>query len=217
MSAGLTLHNYFRSSTSVRVRIALGLKNLTYDYVPYALLPGEHKSDNYLALNPQGLVPALEVDSGPIISQSLAIIEYLDETYPQPPLLPKDSEGRARVRSLAQIIAVDIHPVNNLRVLKYLENELGVGLEARKKWFTHWAVQGFDALERRLETEPQTAHYCHGETPSLADITLYAQALNNQRFDIKIERWPEIARIFKALDALGAFQKARPENQVDAA
>ncbi len=210
------LHNYFRSSTSTRVRIALELKQLTYDYVPYALLPNAHKSDTYLALNPQGLVPALELDNATVLTQSMAIIEYLDETYPNPPLLPNDALGRARVRSLAQIIGCDIHPINNLQVLRYIEDEFSVGQEGKKAWFTHWAKSGFKALEARLSSEPDTGLFCHGESPGLADICLYAQVLNNQRFHVDPAPYPKIMDIFTRCDSLDAFHQARPENQVDA-
>ncbi|MGJ8563399.1 MAG: maleylacetoacetate isomerase [Alphaproteobacteria bacterium] len=215
----LSLHNYFRSSTSVRVRIALNLKGLDYTYVPYALLPNDHKSDEYLKLNPQGLVPALEIDSGEthaVLTQSLAIIEYLDEAYPEPALLPADPLGRARARSLAQIIGCDIHPLNNLRVLRYINDELGADADAKKAWFTHWAQEGFAALETRLGSEPQFGPFCHGDTPGLADICLYAQVLNNKRFDVDPSYYPVIMDIFTQCDALPAFQDARPENQIDA-
>ena len=213
----LTLHNYFRSSTSVRVRIALNLKGLNYDYVPYALLPNEHQSDDFLRLNPQGLVPALEIENRAVLTQSMAIIEYLDETYPEPALLPDNPLGRARVRRLAQIIGCDIHPVNNLRILRYITDEFGADAAAKKAWFTRWATDGFEALEARLASEPDTGRFCHGDTPGLADICLYAQVLNNHRFDVDMDPYPVIRKIFKHCDALAAFKNARPENQIDAA
>ncbi len=212
----LILHNYFRSSTSVRVRIALNLKGLDYDYVPYALLPDEHKSETYLALNPQGLVPALEITDQAVLTQSMAIIEYLDEAHPDPALMPPDALGRARVRSLAQIIGCDIHPVNNLRILRYITDEFGADADAKKAWFTRWATEGFSALEHRLSSEPETGEFCHGDTRTLADICLYAQVLNNKRFDVDPEPYPTIMKIFTHCDALAAFQDARPENQMDA-
>ena len=215
MSA-LKLHNYFRSSTSVRVRIALNLKGLDYDYVPYALLPDEHKSESFLKLNPQGLVPALEIEDIAVLTQSMAIIEYLEDAHPEPAIMPPDALGKARVRSLAQIIGCDIHPVNNLRVLRYITTEFGADAEAKKAWFTRWATEGFDALETRLVSEAETAEYCHGSAPSLADICLYAQVLNNQRFDIDTQSYPTIMRIFAQCDALPAFQDAKPSNQPDA-
>ncbi len=212
----LALHNYFRSSTSVRVRIALNLKGLDYDYIPYALLPNEHKSETYLKLNPQGLVPALEIENSAVLTQSMAIIEYLDEAFPDPALMPPDPLGRARVRSLAQIVGCDIHPVNNLRILRYIADEFGADADAKKAWFTQWAADGFAALEARLSSEIETAEFCHGNTPSLADICLYAQVLNNKRFDVDPAPYPTIMRIFTHCDALAAFQDARPENQMDA-
>lgn len=214
----LILHNYFRSSTSVRVRIALNLKNLPYEYAAYALLPDEHKSEAYLALNPQGLVPALEIkgENPAVITQSMAIIEYLDEAYPEPALMPTIPIGRARVRSLAQIIGCDIHPLNNLRVLRHIEENFGADAEAKTAWFRKWARDGFTALETRLSTEPETGVFCHGDKPGLADICLYAQVLNNERFDVGTENYPTIMCIFRACDALPAFQDAKPMNQPDA-
>jgi len=214
--SGLKLHNYFRSSTSVRVRIALNLKGLGFEYIPYALLPDEHRSETYLKLNPQGLVPALEIDDTAVLTQSMAIIEYLDEAYPEPALMPPDPLGRARVRSLAQIIGCDIHPINNLRILRYVADEFGADGDAKKAWFTRWASEGFAALEARLSSESETAEFCHGSAPSLADICLYAQVLNNQRFDVDPEPYPTIMRIFASCDAMPEFQDARPENQPDA-
>jgi len=212
----LTLHNYFRSSTSVRVRIALNLKGLSYDYIPYALLPDEHKSEAYLKLNPQGLVPALEIKKLAVLTQSMAIIEYLEDAYPEPALMPPDALGKARVRSLAQIVGCDIHPINNLRVLRYIADEFGADSGAKKAWFTRWASEGFQALEARLASEPETAEFCHGSVPSLVDICLYAQVLNNKRFDVDPAPYPTIMRIFTSCNALPAFQDARPENQPDA-
>ncbi len=214
--SNLTLHNYFRSSTSIRVRIALNLKGLDYDYVPYALLPDEHKSEAFLKLNPQGLVPALQIDDLVILSQSMAIIEYLEDTYPEPAIMPPDPLGKARVRSLAQIVGCDIHPVNNLRILRYIADEFSADKDAKKAWFTRWASEGFAALESRLSNESETAEFCHGSAPSLADICLYAQVLNNKRFDVDPAPYPTIMRIFTGCDALAAFQDARPENQPDA-
>ena len=143
----MRLHNFFRSSTSTRVRVALNLKGLTYDYVPYVLRDGQTRTPEYLAKNPQGLVPALERDDGRVLTQSLAIIEWLDETHPAPPLLPSDADGRARVRALSQLIACDVHPLNNLRVLMYLQQQFGADEAAQKDWFTHWLTLSFDALE----------------------------------------------------------------------
>jgi maleylpyruvate isomerase len=210
----LRLHNFFRSSTSTRVRVALNLKGLAYDYVAYVLRDGQTRTPEYLAKNPQGLVPTLEREDGSFLTQSIAIIEWLDETYPTPPLLPSDAEGRARVRALSQLIACEVHPLNNLRVLQYLQQTYGADEAAQKDWFTHWLTLSFDALETRLAQTPGT--YCHGEVPTMADICLYAQVWNNRRFAIPTETWPTISRIFAALDAIPAFRNAAPPAQPDA-
>jgi len=210
------LHNYFRSTTSLRVRVALNLKGLDYEYVSYALLKKDHKSAAYLKLNPQGLVPALEIKDEAVLTQSMAILEYLDEVHPEPPLLPKDALGRARVRALAQIIAVDVHPINNLRVLKYLENEFGADANAKKAWFHEWAHQGMSALETRLENEPETGKFCHGDSPTMADICLYAQMFNNERFDMDMSAYPIIMNIYKHCAQMIPFAEASPLNQPDA-
>ncbi|MCC5968645.1 MAG: maleylacetoacetate isomerase [Pararhodobacter sp.] len=211
------LHNFFRSSTSTRVRIALNLKGLSYGYVPYLLRKGETRTPEYLARNPQGLVPTLELEDGTSLTQSLAIIEWLDETHPAPPLLPADSLGRARVRALSFMIACEIHPLNNLRVLFRLRDQFGADEAAQKEWFTHWVNLTFDALEVELADNAPTGRFCHGEVPTLADICLYAQVWNNRRFDIPLEPWPNIKRVFAALDELPAFHDAAPPNQPDAA
>jgi len=212
----IVLHNYYRSSTSYRVRIALEMKGLSYDYVPHHLRHGEHLEPAYLAVNPQGLVPALVLDDGTLLTQSLAIIEYLDEVQPTPPLLPKDSLGRARVRMLAQMIACDIHPVNNLRVLTSLRTLFGAGDQDITNWFRHWVNEGFQPLEKILASSPQTGTFCHGEAPGLSDICLAAQIASNARFGVDLTPYPTIARINGACMALPAFQKAAPQNQIDA-
>ncbi|MEP6567005.1 MAG: maleylacetoacetate isomerase [Mesorhizobium sp.] len=212
----LVLHNYYRSSTSYRVRIALEMKSLTYDYVPHHLRHGEHLEPAYLSVNPQGLVPALILGDGTLLTQSLAIIEFLDETSPEPPLLPKDAPGRARVRMLAQMIACDIHPVNNLRVLTSLRNLLGAGDEDVANWFRHWVNEGFQPLEKILASSSETKTFCHGDAPGLADICLVAQVASNARFSVDMTPYPVIARIHAACMALPAFRKAAPENQIDA-
>lgn len=209
------LHNFFRSSTSTRVRTALNLKGLDYDYVAYVLRNGETRTPDYLARNPQGLVPTLELDGGGSLTQSLAIIEWLEEAHPEPPLLPKDPFGRARVRALAAMIACEIHPLNNLRVLFRLRDQFGADEGAQRDWFTHWVTVTFDALEAELGACASTGRYCHGDDPTLADLCLYAQVWNNRRFDIPITPWPTISRIFAALDKLTAFRDAAPPNQPD--
>ncbi|MEM8578251.1 MAG: maleylacetoacetate isomerase, partial [Pseudomonadota bacterium] len=178
-----------------------------------ALLKDEHKGAAHLAVNPQGLVPTLVTDQGPL-PQSLAILEWLDEAHPAPPLLPEDPWGRARVRSLAHIIALDVHPVNNLRILRALETEFGADAEAKARWFQRWAHEGLNAFEVRLQ-EAETGTFCHGDTPGLADLCLYAQVLNNGRFGVTLERYPTIARIHAACMDIPAFADAAPMAQVD--
>ena len=213
----LRLHNFFRSSTSTRLRIVLNLKGLSYDYVPYVLRAGETRSDDYLAMNPSGFVPTLEREDGQFMSQSLSIIEWLEDTHPTPALLPTDADGRARVRALSYMIACDIHPLNNLRVLKYLGDDLGLDEAAQKTWFTRWVTDGFDALETELARSDHTGACCHGDTVSMADVCLYAQVWNNKRFQIDLAQWPVIAGIFARLDQIPAFQNASPPKQPDAA
>jgi len=209
------LHNYFRSSTSYRVRIALAMKSLEYEYRSVPLLEDAHKSNEYLAMNPDGLVPTLETPDG-FIGQSMAILEYLDEKHPEPALLPNDAFGRARVRSLAHSIALDIHPVNNLRLLRYISQHFSADKDSVSAWFVHWAQQGFTAVEKRLASESATGTCCHGDSPGLADITLVAQAVNNARFDVPTAEFPTINRIVAHCLELPAFATAHPLNQPDA-
>lgn len=210
----IRLHSYFRSSTSVRVRVALAMKGLDYGYVAWNLRAGEHRSAAYLAVNPQGIVPALEID-GLVLTQSLPIIEYLEERFPDPPLLPADSAGRARVRALASMIACEVHPLNNLRVLRHLETALDAGPETQAEWFRHWARSALDPMEHILAAAPQTGRFCHGDTPGLADICVFAQLLNNRRFGLEESEWPTLARIHAACLEIPAFRAARPEEQPD--
>lgn len=213
----MKLHNFFRSSSSTRLRAALGLKGVDYTYMPYVLRRGDTRTHDYLAMNPAGLVPVLERDDGTVLTQSLAIIEWLEETYPEPALLPADADGRARVRALALMIACEIHPLNNLRVLGRLADQFGAGEAAQKAWFTHWVETTFDAFEAMLVSDRRTGAFCHGNAPGLADICLYAQVWNNRRFDIGTAAWPTIDAIFARLDAIPAFRNAAPPNQTDAA
>lgn len=213
--SNLRLHNFFRSSTSTRVRIALNLKGLSYDYVPYVLRNGETRTPEYLARNPAGLVPTLELPDGTYLTQSLAIIDWLDETYPSPALLPDDPIQKAQARSLAMMIACEIHPLNNLRVLFRLRDQFGADEAAQKAWFTHWVATTFVALETELATSDTP--FSMGNAPGLVDICLYAQVWNNRRFDISVETWPRIAAIFTALDRIEAFAAAAPPRQPDAA
>lgn len=204
----MKLHNYFRSSASFRVRIALGLKGLPYDYVPVHIAKGEHKKPPYVDLSADTLVPLLEVD-GEKLSQSMAIIEYLDETHPEPPLLPADAIGRAKVRALAQSIACDLHPVNNLRILKYLVHVLKVDEEAKNAWYRHWCREGLEAFERQLAQLPPST-FCYGSTPTLADCCLVPQIFNAQRFKVNFDGLPRTMAAYEACMALPAFQQAQP-------
>lgn len=211
-----TLYGYFRSSAAFRVRIALNLKGLDYAQAPVNLVKGEQLREDNLARNPQGLVPVLEIGDGTRLTQSLAICEYLDERYPEPPLLPADTEGRARVRSLAQLVACEIHPLNNLKVLKYLVHELKLGDDAKLAWYRHWIAEGFDALEARLASEAATGEFCHGDSPTLADICLLPQVFNAERFECDLSSYPTIQRIAKRCRELEAFATAAPGEQPDA-
>lgn len=210
----MKLHNYFRSSASFRVRIALELKGLPYDYRAVHLVKGEHKQPDFAAVTASALVPALETDEGAVLSQSMAIIEYLDETHPNPPLLPKDPLGRARVRALAQLIACEIHPLNNLRVLKYLVREMKVEEEAKNTWYRHWVRSGLEMFEQELQRLPASP-YCHGDAPTLADCCLVPQIFNGQRFNVDMAGLPRTMGAFEACMKLPAFQKAQPSNCPD--
>lgn len=217
----MKLYSYFRSSASYRVRIALNLKGLPYDLVSVHLLKngGEQFTPEYRTLNPDALIPALIDDSiagGAALTQSLAIIEYLDETHPQPPLLPTAPVDRAYVRSIALSIACEIHPLNNLRVLRYLKRELKVSEEDKDAWYRHWCEQGLAALETTLARDPRVGTFCHGETPTLADCCLVPQIANAQRLNCDLSSMPTIMRINDACLSLDAFIKAAPANQPDA-
>jgi maleylacetoacetate isomerase len=213
----MKLHGYFRSSAAFRVRIALNLKGLDYELAVVHLTRngGEQHSDAYRKLNPQQLVPTLE--DGPLaLTQSLAIIEYLEETRPAPRLLPAEPAQRARVRALALAIACDIHPLNNLRVLRRLKSQLGADEPARDEWYRHWIAVGFEALEATLARDAQTGRFCHGDAPTLADVCLVPQVFNARRYQSPLEGYPTILRIHDACMALEAFRRAAPEAQPDA-
>lgn len=212
----MKLHNYFRSSASYRVRIALALKGLDYEYVPVHLVKDEQLAAPYVALSRTGLVPVLE-DGGAALAQSLAIIEYLDETHPAPPLLPGSALDRARIRALALDVACEIHPLNNLRVLRYLVRELGVSDENKDRWYRHWVESGLQAVERRLAGDAATGRFCHGDTPTLADVTLVPQIFNAQRFDCDLAAVPTVMRVFGECMQLDAFAKTQPSACPDAA
>lgn len=212
----VVLHNYFRSSTSYRVRIALNRKGVEYDYVAHHLRHGENRAPAFLAVNPQGLVPALVWKDGTVIAQSLAICEFLDEMIPEPPLLPVDPAGRARVRSLAQMIACEVHPLNNLRVLNALRGKFGADDQIISEWFRHWVNETFEPLELILASDGYAGDFCHGDIPGLADICLVAQVVNNARFNVDMARYPTIARIKANCLELPAFANAAPARQPDA-
>ena len=211
----MKLYGYFRSSASYRVRITLSLKGLGYDLQPVHLRRNEQRAPEFLERNPQGLVPALEHDDA-VLAQSLAIIEYLEERFPEPPLLPASPADRAWVRALAQIVACDIHPINNLRVLQYLENELALDDGARTAWARRWIDDGFAAMEAMLGDDPRTGDHCFGNQPTLADICLVPQVFNSQRFGVDMTRYPTLARIHENCMRLPAFADQAPERQPDA-
>ena len=220
----LQLYSYFRSSAAYRLRIALHLKGLAFDTVPVHLLKGggEQLQSAYRAINPAALVPALQLEAeadghAPTLTQSLAIMEYLDETHPQPPLLPADALSRARVRALALTVACDIHPLNNLRVLTYLSGELQASGDARNAWARHWMALGFATLEQHLANDAATGLCCHGDTPTLADCCVVPQVFNARRFDLDLAPFPTLVRITEHCESLPAFIAAHPAQQPDAA
>ena len=213
----MKLFDYFRSSAAYRVRIALKLKGIEPDERTFVhLRMGNQRAQDYLALNPQGLVPAIALDDGAVLTQSLAIIEYLDETHREPPLLPHDPVGRARVRAIALSIACEIHPLNNLRVLNYLIGTLGVSREQKDGWYRYWIDVGFEALEKTLSRDRATGRFCHGDTPTVADVCLIPQMANARRFEIDLSPYPTLIRIESACNALPAFAEAAPARQPDA-
>jgi len=216
-SNSFTLYTYFRSSAAFRARIALNLKGIVpgYEFVHLLKDGGQQNAPAYTQVNPQGLLPAL-VHDGHTITQSLAIIEYLDEVHPEPPLLPKSPAARARVRAIAYAVACDIHPVNNLRVLNYLRKDLGRNEDEVLAWTRHWIALGFDALETMLKSSPETGRFCHGDAPTLADICLIPQMANARRAKMDVGTWPTLHRIEQAALALPAFDRALPANQPDA-
>lgn len=213
----MKLYGYFRSSAAYRVRIALNLKGLDYENVSVHLLKdgGQQFSESYKSLNPTSLIPTL-VDGDLAIGQSMAILEYLEETHPQPALLPADVAGRARVRAIAQTIACDIHPLNNLRVLKHLKHGLGVSEEAKNDWYRHWIDVGLTSVESMLANSPSTGRYCHGDEVTLADVLLVPQVFNARRFDCDLSAMPTITRIVDACSELDEFIRAEPGRQPDA-
>ena len=212
----MELFTYFRSSAAFRVRIALNLKGLKAEphFVHLVKDGGQQHQPEFRKVNPQGFVPAL-VDQGHVLTQSLAIIEYLEETHPHPPLLPKDALGRARVRAMALIIAADIHPLQNTRIMKYLEGELKQDEAARKRWIQRWITEGFTALEKKLAGDSATGEFCHGDTPTIADVLLVPQMFSARRFGADLEPFPTLRRIDEHCQLLKAFQDAAPAKQPD--
>jgi len=217
MGEQLRLYSYWRSSAAYRVRIGLNLKGLAYETLPVHLVRdgGQQHHPDYVSKNPQHMVPTLQ-HGVRVIRQSVAILEYLDEAWPSPRLLPMTARDRARVRALAQMVASDIHPLNNLRVLQYFENTWHVPQSEREDWVRHWILEGFAAVESLLAQEAATGTYCHGNLPGLADCCLVPQVFNARRFGVNLDAFPTITRIEQACLELPAFQRARPENQPDA-
>ena len=205
----MQLYNYFRSSASYRVRIALALKGLDCELVNVHLVRNEQRASAYTAIAPAGLVPLLNDDDA-LLTQSMAIIEYLDEQHPEPSLLPGDALARARIRALAQDVACEIHPLNNLRVLRYLVHDLKVSEDDKNRWYRHWVDSGLAVLERRLADDPRTGLFCHGDTPTLADCVLVPQIFNAQRFECRLDDVPTVMRVFDACMRMDAFAKTHP-------
>lgn len=212
----MILYDYFRSSAAYRVRIALNLKGLDYEQVPVDLVRGEQSAESHRAKHPQGLVPALDIGNGAVLTQSLAIIEYLNEVRPEPPLLPGEAVDRARVRALALAVACEIHPVNNLRVLKYLTGPLEASEDSKLGWYRHWVAEGFEGLEGMLAGSIGPGRFCHGDAPTLADVCLVPQVFNARRFECDLTPFPHIQRIAAACEDLSAFRQAEPGRQPDA-
>jgi maleylacetoacetate isomerase/maleylpyruvate isomerase len=211
----MLLYTYFRSSAAFRVRIALNLKQLGYEPIAVCLPKGGHRQDSYGAINPQKLVPAL-IDEGNLLTQSLAIMEYLEEKHPEPPLLPQDFLERARVRSLALLVACEIHPLNNLRVLQHLKRSLGQTEEGINTWYRHWVAEGLAKFEASLANTAATGKFCHGNSPTLADCCLVPQIFNAKRYECDLAPYPVAMRVFDACMQLEAFDKAQPMKQPDA-
>ncbi len=210
----MKLYNYFRSSASYRVRIALALKGLDYDYIAVHLARNEQFNPGFAALSDAKLVPLLQ-DGENLVSQSLAIVEYLDEIHPEPPLLPADAIGRARVRAMALDVACEIHPLNNLRVLRYLVHDLKLSEDDKNRWTKHWTEQGLATLERKLNS-PLSGRFCHGDVPGLADLVLVPQIFNARRFDCQLSHVPKVMQVFEACMQLDAFSKTQPSVCPDA-
>ena len=212
----MKLYTYFRSSAAFRVRIALNLKGIAYQPQLVHLPRGEHRKPEFSAVNPQALLPTLELDDGQRLAQSLAIIEYLDEVHREPPLLPRDALGRSRVRSLSLLVACEIHPLNNLRTLQHLRKQLGQSEEQVGAWYRHWIAAGFEKLEADLASSRQTGKFSHGDAPTMADCCLVPQVFNARRHEFDPKPYPTIMRVFDACMKLDAFERAQPSRQPDA-
>ncbi len=211
----MKLYNYFRSSASYRVRIALALKGLPYNYASVHLAKGEHHQPEFAQLVADKLLPMLELDDGSRLTQSMAIMEYLEEVHPQPALLPADALGRARVRALMQTVACEIHPLNNLRVLKYLVRDMGLDEVHKNRWYAHWVRQGLEAFEQQLAQGP-AGRFCHGDAPTLADCVLVPQLFNAQRFEVPMDDLARVQAVWQACMALDAFSLTQPSACPDA-
>lgn len=211
----LQLYTYYRSVSAHRVRIALNHKSIPYKSLFVDQDSGDHRSAEYLRLNPQGLVPALVVNPDFIITQSAAILEYLEERYPERPLLPVDTEGRARVRSFMQVCIADTQPMNILRVYHYMRDAMGLDHATRRRWYEYWAHKGFRAMESLLTADSRTGDFCHGDHPTLADVCLVPQVYNGEKNKLDLSRYPTLRRIYRSCQALPAFQAAAPETQPD--
>ena len=211
----MKLYTFFRSSAAYRMRIALNLKGIDYDAEFVSLPKGEHRTDAFLKVNPQGLVPVL-IDGETALVQSMATIEYLDETHPEPPLMPSSPSDRAYVRGVSQVIGCDIHPLNNLRVLKYLRDPLGHDEDIVQSWYAHWIAEGFRSLEGLLNTGGQSGKFCFGDQVTMADVCLVPQVFNAQRFNCPTDDYPTVMAIFENCNAMKPFQDAHPSTQGDA-
>ena len=212
----MKLYGFWRSLATYRVRVALALKGLKFEELSINLLQGKQHDDSYKAVNPQSVVPALIIDDGPPFFQSLAIVEYLEETHPEPPLLPKDARGRARVRGLSMIVACDGHPLIVPRIRTYLEREMHQDEATRNRWLQHWTGKALDALEAHLAKERETGRFCHGDSPTMADICLASQVFAAGYFDTKLTSAPTVQRIFDECMKIDAFERAQPQKQPDA-
>ncbi|MFL5309647.1 MAG: maleylacetoacetate isomerase [Myxococcales bacterium] len=212
----MKLYGFWRSLATYRVRTALALKGIDAEQVSINLLQGRQHSEEYRAINPQSVVPSLIVDGGPPLFQSMAILEYLEETHPEPPLLPKDPRGRARVRGLAQIVVSDGHPLVVPRIRSYLEKEMGQDEAARDKWLAHWTVKALEAVEAHLASERETGRFCHGDTPTIADVCLASQVYGAKFFHVDTKDVPAVMRVFGECMKIDAFDRSQPLKQPDA-